>query len=220
MLSYTTRNLHNLPIFKSKHNFFKTSFFPSAISEWNKLDPNLSNSESFLTFKKNILQFIQFIILQSLCSHEWLKPRRSRIISLIPLGLWQLHTEFANSVYNCHNLKGIKLITRLHLGLSHLREHKFKHNFQESLNPLCNCGHGIESTTHFFLHCPLFTNERYTLLSTLSSIDCTLLNNTDFVLTQTLLFGNLSFNSNKNLEILNATIGYILSTKRFDEALF
>ena len=71
-----------------------------------------------------------------------------------------------------------------------------------------------------FLHCPVFTNERYTLLSTLSSTDCNLLNNTDFVLTKTLLFGNFSFNSNKNLEILNATIDYILSTKRFDEALF
>ena len=35
-----------------------------------------------------------------------------------------------------------------------------------------------------------------------------------------LLFGNLSFNSNKNLEILNATIDYILSTKRLDDALF
>ena len=56
---YTTRNVHNLPIFKSKHNFFKNSFFPSTISEWNKLDPNLRNSESFLTFKKNILQFIR-----------------------------------------------------------------------------------------------------------------------------------------------------------------
>ena len=126
----------------------------------------------------------------------------------------------ANSVYNCHNPKEIKLITRLSLGLSHLREHKFKYNFQESLNPLCNCGHGIESTTHFFLHCPLFTNERYTLLSTLSSIDCTMLKNTDFVLTQTLLLGNLSFNSNKNLEILNATIGYILSTKRLMKPCF
>ena len=41
----------------------------------------------------------------------------------------------ANSVYNCHNPTGIKLITRLRLGLSHLREHKFKHNFKESLNP-------------------------------------------------------------------------------------
>ena len=96
-------------------------------------------------------------------------------------------------MYTCHNPKGIKLITRLRLGLSRFREHKFKHNFQESLNPLPNCGHGIKSTTHFFLHCPLFTNERYTLLSTESSIDCNLLNNTDFVLTQALVFGNLYF---------------------------
>ena len=64
---------------------------------------------------------------------------------------------------------------------------------------------------HFFsLSCPLFTNERYTLLSTLSSIDRNLLNNTDLVLAQTLLFSNLSFNLNKSLEILNATIDYIL----------
>ena len=152
---------------------YRTLFSPSTISEWNKLDPSLRNSESFLTFKKNILQFIR---------------------------------PTANSVYNCYNPKGVKLIKRLRLALSHLREHMFKHNFQESLNLLCNCGHGIESTTHFFLHYPLFTNERYTLLSTLRSIHCNLLNNTDFVLTKTLLFGNLSFNSNKNLEIFNATV--------------
>ena len=56
---YTTRNVHNLPIFKSKHIFFKNSFFPSTTSEWNKLYPSLRISESFLTFKKNILQFIR-----------------------------------------------------------------------------------------------------------------------------------------------------------------
>ena len=33
----------------------------------------------------------------------------------------------SNSVYNCHNPKGFKFITRL--GLSHLREHKFKYNY-------------------------------------------------------------------------------------------
>ena len=115
---YTTRNVHNLPIFKSKHNFFKNSFFPSTISEWNKLDHSLRNSESSLTFKKNILQLM--------------KPT-------------------ANSVCNCHNSKGIKLITRLRLGLSYLREHKFKQNFKESLNPLCNCGYGIESTINYSL---------------------------------------------------------------------
>ena len=130
---YTIRNVNNFPIFKLKHNFFKNLFSPSTISEWNKLDPNLRNSESFLTSKKNILHFVR---------------------------------PTANSVYNYHSPKEIKLITRLRLGLNRLREQKFKHNFQESLSPLCNWGDVIESTNHFLLHCPLFTNERYTILST------------------------------------------------------
>ena len=122
---------------KTYHKSFKNSFSPSTISEWNKLDPSLPNSESFLASQKNIFQFIR---------------------------------PATNSAYNCLNPKMIKLITRLRHCLSHLRGHKFKHNFQESLNPLCSCGHGIESTKHCFLHCQLFTNERYTLLSTLNSI--------------------------------------------------
>ena len=76
---------------------------------------------------------------------------------------------------NCNNYKGIRLITRLCLGMSHLREHKFKHNFQDCLNPICSCGLDIDSTSHFLLHCPSFNDERYTLLSTLNKIDCKLL---------------------------------------------
>ena len=98
---------------------------------------------------------------------------------------------------------------RFRIGLSHLREHKFKHNFQDSINPLCNCGHDIESATRFLLHCPLFFNERSTFFSTLSSFDCNLLGNTDSALAQTLLFGNTSFKSNKNLKILMAGIDFI-----------
>ena len=111
---------------------------------------------------------------------------------------------------NCHNPKGIKLFTRFRLGLSYLRNYNFKLNFSESLYPLRNCGHGIESITPF--SCPqlFFTNERFPLLSTLNSIDCNMLKNTNFVLTQKLLFGNLPFNSNKNRKILIATIDYIL----------
>ena len=125
-----------------------------------------------------------------------------------------------NFIYICHNSKVVKLITRLRLGFSLLREHKFKHNFQDSVNPLCNCRHDIESTTHFLLHSPLFVNERNTFFSTLSILDCNLLDNTDSSLTQTWLFGNASFKSNKNLKISIAAVDYILSTKRFDEPLF
>ena len=111
-------------------------------------------------------------------------------------------------------------LLRLRLGLSHLREHKFKHSFQDTLNPLCNCDQDIESITHFFLHCPFFINERRTLLSTICSLDSKLLDSNDYDLTQTLLFGNTSQTSSNNFKIINASIDYILSSKRFDEPLF
>ena len=101
--------------------------------------------------------------------------------------------------------QGIKLIARLRFGLIHLREHKFKHSFQDTINPLCNCGQDIESATHFFLYYPFFINERCTL-STIRSLDNKLLDCTDYDLTQRLLFGNTSQNSRINFKIINASI--------------
>ena len=43
---------------------------------------------------------------------------------------------------------------------------------------------------------------------------------TESSLTQTLLYGNPSFDIITNSLILNATIDFILSTKRFEEAIF
>ena len=37
-----------------KHNFFKNTFFPSTIIEWNKLDSEICNSTSFDFFKESI----------------------------------------------------------------------------------------------------------------------------------------------------------------------
>ena len=56
--SYATRTGSNIPLIKTKHNFFKNSFFPSAVIEWNNLDPNLRNSKSISAFKEKILDFI------------------------------------------------------------------------------------------------------------------------------------------------------------------
>ena len=41
---------------------------------------------------------------------------------------------------NIYQELGMKYIKRIRLGLSHLQEHKFKHSFQDTLNPICNCG--------------------------------------------------------------------------------
>ena len=97
------------------------------------------------------------------------------------------------NLFNCYNHGGIRLMTPLRLGLSHLREHKFNHNFQNCINPLCGCGLDIESTSHFFLHCPLFDDNRITLLSNLSKIDCNLIETNESSLTETLLFGDSLF---------------------------
>ena len=67
--------------------------------------------------------------------------------------------------------KGIKLLTRLTLGLSHLCEYKFKHSFQDSLNSICSCDKDIETSAPFLLHCPNCSNERSTFLNTIGSIN-------------------------------------------------
>ena len=125
----------------------------------------------------------------------------------------------ANNIFGCHNLKGIKYLTRLRLGLSHLHEHKFKNNFQDTLNPLCTCGCDVENTCHFLLHCPNFLTERNTLLNKITNIDSNILNQADATITKTLLFGNSKYSNEINLQILNASIDFILTSKRFDEPL-
>ena len=63
-------------------------------------------------------------------------------------------------------------------------------------------------------------DERHILLSTIKDIDYRLLDVTETILIKTLLFGNSSVDEHANWQILNATIQYILTAKRFDESLF
>ena len=43
-----------------------------------------------------------------------------------------------HAIYSINNLVGLKLLTHLRLGLSHLDGHRFNHNFQNCINPLCS----------------------------------------------------------------------------------
>ena len=99
---HNTRLSYNIPPIKVRHYYFKNSFFPSAISELDKLDLNIRNSASLNAFKKKLLNFIR---------------------------------PGANSIFDILNTLGIKFLTRLRLGLDHLHEDKFKHCFQDTLNP-------------------------------------------------------------------------------------
>ena len=114
-----------------------------------------------------------------------------------------------STAYNCHNPKGVKLLTRLRLGLTHLREHKFKHSFQDPLNPICSCDNDIETSTYFLLHCPNVSNERLTFLNIIGSIDKNILTRRESQVNETLLYGD-----SKSNNITNTLI-----TKRFDASL-
>ena len=145
--------------------------------------------------------------------------KKSENFSVFKSNILKFIRPSPNSVYNYNNPSGIftRLITRLKLDLSHLKEQKFKHGFQYMLNLLCSCGNDLESTEHFLLRCSQFVNERRTLLSILGNFNCSLFANTGKVLTQTLLFGNTSLSPSDNSK---TTIDFILSTKRFNEQHF
>ena len=49
------------------------------------------------------------------------------------------------SLFAIHNPAGVKLLSRLRLKLSHLNEHKFRHNFKDVLTPLCDYGSETET---------------------------------------------------------------------------
>ena len=69
-----------------------------------------------------------------------------------------------NSIYNIHNPLVVKYLTRLRIGFSHLKEHKFKYNFQDPVDQMCSFSSGIETKIHFFLHYPDFNTQRQALL--------------------------------------------------------
>ena len=57
-----------------------------------------------------------------------------------------------NQVFKVESSEGLKFLTRIRLGLNHLANHKFRHNFQDYINPICSCCQEIETSTHFLLH--------------------------------------------------------------------
>ena len=88
-------NLNKIPNFKTKQIFFKKYFFLLAITEWNKLDPNLPRCDSYNIFKSYILKFIK------LCSKSFFNchnPIRIKYITRIRLDLTHLRQhKFKNS---------------------------------------------------------------------------------------------------------------------------
>ena len=124
------------------------------------------------------------------------------------------------SIYNVFNPQGLKFLTRLRLGLSHLNEHRFRHNFKDCINPLCSCSLEVENTLHFFLHCHHYSTFRMGLMNKVNQIDENFSYLSDDNNVSLLVYGDSRFDDNKNSFILSASITYILETERFSTSLF
>ena len=150
----------------------------------------------------------------SLCVYLYLNLGLSRVdridyYNIFKSRLLRFVRPLENSVFACHNPIGIKYLTRIRLGFSHLRYHKFKHGFLDAIDPLCSCNTGIENTVHYFLHCSNFSTAQNTLLNEIAIFDSPLL-----IKMKSKLF-KLSF-----METQPILIKYILEAKRFEGPIF
>ena len=80
---------------------FKNSILPYTINEWNKLDPEIRRTDSYVGFRKKLLSFIR---------------------------------SMENKTFSIYEPLGIKLFNRLRVDFSHLNEHKFIHNFADTVS--------------------------------------------------------------------------------------
>ena len=146
--------------------------------------------------------------------------RNSVSIDVFKNRLLSFIRPIANSIYDIHDPIGLKLLTRLRLGFSHLNEHRFRHNFQDCMNPLCSCSLDIEDTSHYLLHCRHFSQQRIDLMNSVNSIFRNFVSLSDNNKKDVLLFGEPSSDGNTNKIILEATIIYIKRSERFSGSLF
>ena len=126
---------------------------------------------------------------------EWNKTdkniRKSESLNIFKNSILKHIRPPQNIVCNCHSPKTIKLLARLRVGLSHLHKHKFKHSFQFSLPSSMS---------------RLFTRKDDSL--EYSHLYCSL------------LYCKENLHNINNTSILDATIKYLIETKRFGTQLF
>ena len=71
--------------------------------------------------------------------------RKVESLTIFKNNIVKLIKSTPTNVFNFENNRQIKLITRLRVDLSHLREQKFEHSFQDTLKPICSSDFDVES---------------------------------------------------------------------------
>ena len=110
----------------------------------------------------------------------------------------------SSSLFSIHHPICVKLLVRLRLGFSYLREHKFRHNFHDTLNPLYSCILEPETTSHYLLGCHNFSSTCSTHMNDLNLIDH-ITSQLNENLLQTYFYTVIKKKTSQNSKILQST---------------
>ena len=123
-----------------------------------------------------------------------------------------------NSVFSVYDPYGVKLLTRLRLQFSHLKEHKFRHGFSDTVSPMCEYNAEIEDTEHFLLRCHFYSIQRFELFNNISKIDLSLTQLDTKEQDIILLYGYRPNKANAlNQDIITFEINFLKKSGRFDK---
>ena len=209
---------------KSK-NKITPAYLNSYLYNHNNANPayctRSSQNETLRTFSSRTESFKHSFF--PYCIKEWNKLdniiRKAESLGKFKSLLLSFIRVKSRSVFSIHDPIGIKLLTRLRLGFSHLNEHKFRHNFRDTVSAMCDSGSEIESTQHFLLRCPIFNDERKKLFKSLYDIKPSILKLQKNFVANILLFVSDKFEETIKKKILQSTITYLKLSSRFKDPL-
>ena len=138
-------------------NFNNNSTYITRSSNFNKIVGIRTRTEEF---KYSFFPF---------CINEWNKLdgmiKKSVNIKCFKSMSMKFFSLQERSLFSIHDPTGVKLLTGLRLKFTQLNEHEFRHNFEDTVVAMCDCGTETETTKHFFLCCHFFVTERQKLLN-------------------------------------------------------
>ena len=73
------------------------------------------------------------------------------------------------SFYGTRDKFGMKILTKISVEFSDLRDHRYNHNLN-CQNPMCSCGLAKETSVHYFLYCSRYIAQRLHFLSKISEV--------------------------------------------------
>ena len=161
------------------------------------------------------------------CLSEWNKLDPSITSSPSPsnfkIKLLKLIRPLPKPVYSIYDPIGLAILTQLRVGLSKLNSHKFRHNFRETINPMCPSNDGIEDTEHYLLLCRSYVGLRCDLLASVAAIlQLYSLSSPSFnqELVKVILYGDERLPLDLNKKLLEATLKFIFMQQNALNKLF